>query len=337
MPGESDGALGAALSRLRSSLGPFVEEAVGEAERSGRIVKGDALRAAGLASDSGLQLGELPLDQLLRVMFLTWNAAFATRLNAAHRNATSGLRSIVDRVAAGAVLTPSERERAAERVALLLSAATTTGTGVEPRLDGDQSVRAEPSDARSAAVAVDGATAARSSGVDAEPRIAPETGLPPVRLPDTTRGTPADPPGSASRSRDPANQDDRPARIVCWMKPDEARVVLSAYIATASQEVTTSEGWIIAAEWNAPDSEAAQKYRAEVCMIRFGRSKERGKPKRLWIRREEAEAVLEAYRSRASVPFEHRTHGSGGCAQFHPDDAEETKKYLANVMLKRYS
>ena len=130
-----------------------------------------------------------------------------------------------------------------------------------------------------------------------------------------------------------AHAEDRAFKVVCWMKPEEAQVVAEAYATETSVRTTTGAGSEVEAVWYGPDHPDAITYRAGVCMLRHRRS---GDPRRMWIRREEALAVIEAYESAETVEYVHVQHGTGGRAVHHPDDAPEVRKYLANVMLTRF-
>ena len=130
-----------------------------------------------------------------------------------------------------------------------------------------------------------------------------------------------------------AGATDRAFKVVCWMKPEEAQVVAEAYATETSVRTTTGAGTEVEAVWYGPDHPDAITYRAGVCMLRHRRS---GDPRRMWIRREEALAVIEAYESAETVEYVHVQHGTGGRAVHHPDDAPEVRKYLANVMLTRF-
>lgn len=167
----------------------------------------------------------------------------------------------------------------------------------------------------------------------------PDRVLPPHLRPKPT--TTADPPAGGQTAKTAASKTvsgltaaaDRAFKVVCWMKPEEAEVVAQAYRTKQDARATTGIGTEVEAVWYGPDHPDAVKYRAGVCMLRHRRT---GDPRRIWIREEEALAVLAAYASAETVQYEHAQHGDGGQAVHYRDEAPEAKKYLANVMLTRF-
>lgn len=299
MAPEHDDALTASLGELRRLLAPVISTRIAAAEQAGHLVPGHASRSSGQDRLGHSAIIDWNLSALLRVMFLTWNAAFRDGFTPNDRSAVSLLRTVAERHERGASLAPAETVRAQAEVHRLL---TSLGSTFEPPASDLPRripvVHPEP---------VPDTSAAPTSDRDRSPQAAPAA----------TAGT------------------DRPFKIVCWLKPDEAQLVVDTYAAADDREITTAAGTIVRGRWYGPDHPEAIKYRAAVCMLRYGRSKER-EPKPFWLRREEAVATLEAYRSRTSVEFVHAQHGKGGRAVFHPDDAPEAQRYFANVMLVRF-
>jgi hypothetical protein len=291
--------LSTVLATLREALAPVIRDRIAAAERAGRLVSGDAHRAVGKDPIAAEPFDSWDLASLLRVMFLSWNAAFRDGFSPNDRSAVSTLRSVADRHARAATLSTTEIARALT-VASALIAALGAGPPVLP---------APPS--------------------PAGPRP-PTTAREPAATPAALPPEPTAPmPNSATDAAE------RSFRIVCWMKPEEAKLIADTYTKREDGEVTTSSETIVGARWYGPDHPDAIKYRAAVCMLRYGRSKAR-EPRQLWIREEEARAVLDAYSRRATVDYSHLKHGDGGRAIFHPDDSADVQRYLANVMLTRW-
>jgi hypothetical protein len=299
MAPEHGDALTASLGELRRLLAPVISTRIAAAEQAGHLVPGHASRSSGQDRLGQPAIVDWDLSALLRVMFLTWNAAFRDGFTPNDRSAVSLLRTVAERHERGASLTPAETVRAQAEVQRLL---TSLGSTFElPRSDVTRPAPAMQ----------------REPAQDTSDARTPARDRPPQAAPAATDGT------------------DRPFKIVCWLKPDEAQLVVDTYAAADDREITTAAGTIVRGRWYGPDHPDAIKYRAAVCMLRYGRSKER-EPKPFWLRREEAVATLEAYRSRTSVEFMHAQHGKGGRAVFHPDDAPEAQRYFANVMLVRF-
>ncbi len=129
----------------------------------------------------------------------------------------------------------------------------------------------------------------------------------------------------------PSNQ--RACNVLCGMKPEQAEVVAQTYATQADARATTGVGTEVDAVWFEPDHPDAVKYRAGVCILRHLRSSEAS---RMWIREDEALAVISACESAEIIECEYEEHGSGGSGVHHPDDAPEVRKCLANVMLTRF-
>jgi len=293
-----DDDLSVALTALRQVLAPLIRDRIAAAEHAGRLVAGDARRAAGRDPQSSQPVEDWDLPSLLRVMFLSWNAAFRDGFSPSDRSAVSTLRSIADRQTRGLPLSASETIRALDVTAGLLAALGAPAPVVP---------------ARSLQDAIPPATqSARTTPAATRPKDLTSTA--------TSPDTDADP---------------RPFRIVCWMKPEEAQLVADTYAKREAGEVITSSETIVGTRWYGSEHPDAIKFRAAACMLRYGRSKTR-EPKQLWIREEEAQAVLGAYSSRTTVDYEHLIHGHGGCAIFYPDDSPDVQRYLANVMLTRW-
>lgn len=127
---------------------------------------------------------------------------------------------------------------------------------------------------------------------------------------------------------------DRSRRIVMWMKREEAQLVADAYRLRRGATGRTAGDRVIEVIWFAEGDAEAERYRANVCLLRH-RGRDR-RPRALWIREEEAGAVLLAYDQRADVEFEHVKHGLGGRVDYHPDGCDLVQRYRANAMLSRY-
>ena len=124
-------------------------------------------------------------------------------------------------------------------------------------------------------------------------------------------------------------------RSVSWIRDYEAQVILNAYTSQQSQEFVNDAGSVIfRARFHAADSDEALKYRAgvEATRVRSTGAKVIG-----WIRREEAQAVVDATRERRDIEFEHRDYGKGGLVQYFPPDSTAAMKYRSSTRLLRKS
>lgn len=300
MTDPSESALAATLQALRVALAPTVEELVAEAARGGRLAEQDAHRFAGDPALRSRPISQWPLAPLLRLVFLAWNVAFGGSLDAGIRSAVSALRTTVDAVERGAPIGISERVKAEQQARLVIER-------VETRT-------APPAEGGSAAGSM--SNEMQDDAATRDRTIAPTT-------------------GSAESPRTVAPKADRPFKIICWLKHEEARILAEAHRLERDQETTTAKGMHVVAKWYGPAHEDAQRFRSDVCLLRFGRDKSRH-PKSHWIRPEEAEAVLAAYETHETVEFSPRGHGKGGQAVFHPDSSDDAQRYFANVMLTRF-
>lgn len=127
---------------------------------------------------------------------------------------------------------------------------------------------------------------------------------------------------------------DRAPRIVMWIRHEEAQLVADAYRLRRGATGRTAGDRVIEVVWYPEGDAEAERYRANVCLLRH-RGRDR-RPKAFWIREEEARAVLVAYDQRATIEFEHVRHGLGGRVDYHPDGSDLVEKYRANAMLSRY-
>jgi hypothetical protein len=339
MPTNSIEKVGTGLILLRDGLGPFVEREINTAIRSGRLSKGDVAKYANDTDLFDRRISEWDVAPLLRVMFSIWNDAFRELLGPSERSLVSELRTWRNRWAHQDRLTDDDADRILDSVERLLTA---VGAPEAKR------AKAIKEELRRERYAVSGLTAAEppsragpAGQAPSEPgEVAAEAAPRKVRkaakktatrtAKKTAKKTTAK---KAAPKKSTKAAADRAFKVVCWMKPEEAQVVADAYTAQKGSRVTTAAGTEVEAVWYGPDHPDAITYRAAVCMLRHRRS---GDPRRMWIREEEARAVLAAYQSAQTVEYEHEHNGNGGRAVHHPDDAPEVKKYLANVMLTRF-
>lgn len=339
MPTKSIEKVATGLMLLRDGLGPFVEREINTAVRSGRLAKGDVAKYANDMDLFDRRISDWDVSPLLRVMFSVWNDAFRELLGPSERSLVSELRTWRNRWAHQERLTDDDADRILDSVERLL-----TAVGA-PEATRAKAIKEELRRERYAADEPPPSVPVSSSAPPLEVGSAP---APAVRRPATKAvGVAAAPPAvkkTAKKAAKPtapakrtttskADSKDRAFKVVCWMKPEEAQVVAEAYATQQPVRMATGAGTEVEAVWHEPDHPDAVKYLAGVCMLRHRRS---GDPRRMWIRQEEALAVLAAYESAATVEYEHAQHGSGGRAVHHPDDAPEVGKYLANVMLTRY-
>ena len=349
MPTQSIEKVATGLMLLRDGLGPYVEREINNALRTGRLAKADFEKHANDPDLFDRRISDWDVSPLLRVMFAVWNDAFRDLLGPGERSLVSELRTWRNRWAHQDRLTDDDADRILDSVERLLTA---VGAGEAKRA---KAIKDELRKERYAAEAPVAPAAAPNPAPRVRVVLPPEASPAPAAVDPTpaphVAGGPAPAPkrpagrttakkatkragtkGAAERAAAGPSAD-RPFKVVCWMKPEEAEVVAQAYATQADARATTGAGTEVEAVWFGPDHPDAVKYRAGVCMLRHRRS---GDPRRMWIREEEVLAVLDAYESAETVEYQHVQHGSGGRAVHHPDDAPEVRKYLANVMLTRF-
>ena len=373
MPTRSIEKVGTGLMLLRDGLGPFAEREINNAVRSGRLAKADLAKHANEPDLYDRRISDWDVAPLLRVMFLVWNDAFRDLLGPSERSLVSELRTWRNRWAHQDRLTDDDADRILDSVERLLTAVGASeakrAKAIKEELRKERYAPATPVPAAPAPAA----PAEPEPAPTPKPRV--RVVLPPEAEEPAVAQTLAEPVPERRAAKRPAKRttvkkaaterpvakkatakkstakkatakkaatrkstasssaSDRAFKVVCWMKPEEAEVVAQAYATEANARATTGAGTEVEAVWYGPDHPDAIKYRAGVCMLRHRRS---GDPRRMWIREEEALAVLAAYESAETVEYEHSQHGSGGRAVHHPDDAPEVSKYLANVMLTRF-
>lgn len=373
MPTRSIEKIGTGLMLLRDGLGPFAEREINNAVRSGRLAKADLAKHANEPDLYDRRISDWDVAPLLRVMFLVWNDAFRDLLGPSERSLVSELRTWRNRWAHQDRLTDDDADRILDSVERLLTAVGASeakrAKAIKEELRKERYAPAAPAPATPAPAA----PAEPAPAPTPKPRVRvvmpPEAEDPPVvqtpaqpaperraakrptkrttakkaatERPVAKKATAKKSTAKKSTAKKAATRkstasssaSDRAFKVVCWMKPEEAEVVAQAYATETNARATTGAGTEVEAVWYGPDHPDAIKYRAGVCMLRHRRS---GDPRRMWIREEEALAVLAAYESAETVEYEHSQHGSGGRAVHHPDDAPEVSKYLANVMLTRF-
>lgn len=372
MPTRSIEKIGTGLMLLRDGLGPFAEREINNAVRSGRLAKADLAKHANEPDLYDRRISDWDVAPLLRVMFLVWNDAFRDLLGPSERSLVSELRTWRNRWAHQDRLTDDDADRILDSVERLLEAIGASeakrAKAIKEELRKERYAANPPAAAaRPAQTSASAPAAIPTAPHPASPpavveseQVAPERGAtkrkalrpsePSTRgrpervLPPHLRSEQVKSTGSAAKKATAkkatkasatasSSASDRAFKVVCWMKPEEAEAVAQAYATKANVRATTGAGTEVEAVWYGPDHPDAIKFRAGVCMLRHRRS---GDPRRMWIREEEALAVLAAYESAKTVEYEHAQHGSGGRAVHHPDDAPEVRKYLANVMLTRF-
>lgn len=367
MPTRSIEKIGTGLMLLRDGLGPFVEREINNAVRSGRLAKADLAKHANEPDLYDRRISDWDVAPLLRVMFLVWNDAFRDLLGPSERSLVSELRTWRNRWAHQDRLTDDDADRILDSVERLLEAIGASEAKRAKAIKEElRKERYAPAAAAASAPAEPAPTPTPKPRVRvvapaeaAEPSVAQKSAEPaPERRAAkrpakraTAKKSAAERPSAKKAATKQAttktvtkqavtrkataasSASERAFKVVCWMKPEEAEVVAEAYATKANVRATTGAGTEIEAVWYGPDHPDAVKFRAGVCMLRHRRS---GDPRRMWIREEEALAVLAAYESAKTVEYEHAQHGSGGRAVHYPDDAPEVRKYLANVMLTRF-
>lgn len=298
--------VGTGLGLLRDGLAPFVEREIYAAVRAGRLTADQVNARISEPVLRERRISEWDAAPLLRVTFELWNEAFRERLSPTERSLVAELRGWRNRWAHQEPIGDDDADRILDTIERLLGAIGASEAGRVNAIK--EQLRRE-----------------RYGGL-MEPAPPPAQNVEPRGLcpprPMPIVGWPAG---------DPAVE--RPFDIVCWMKPEEARVIVEAFASEADRRAVTSTGNEVEARWFAADDPDARRFRSQVCLVRHRRS---GLTKRFWIRREEAEAVLRAYAAAGDVEFGHAEHGIGGRAVFHADGTPLAQKFLANIMLVRY-
>jgi hypothetical protein len=124
-------------------------------------------------------------------------------------------------------------------------------------------------------------------------------------------------------------------RSVSWIRDYEAEVIVTSYNSQRTEEFVNDKGSVVfRAVFHSPDTAEAIKYRASVEAVRV---RSTGVKVIGWIRKEEAQAVIDANRIRQDVHFNHVTSGNGGLVQYFPPDSSPAMKYLSTTRLLRKS
>ena len=122
-------------------------------------------------------------------------------------------------------------------------------------------------------------------------------------------------------------------RTVSWIREYEADLILSSYTNQRGYNLKSDEGTVFfETEFYPPDSSEAIKFRAQVLAIRIRKS---GRRNVGWIRREEAQAVLDSYIAQQDVEFLHTQFGRGGLVQYFPSESPLVSKYRSQTRLLR--
>lgn len=122
-------------------------------------------------------------------------------------------------------------------------------------------------------------------------------------------------------------------RTVSWIRDYEAELILSSYTNQRGYVLKSDdENPIFETEFYPSDSPEALKFRAQVLAVRIRKS---GRRNVGWIRREEAQAVLDSYVAKDDVEFRHTQFGRGGLVQYFPAESPLVSKYRSQTRLLR--
>jgi hypothetical protein len=122
-------------------------------------------------------------------------------------------------------------------------------------------------------------------------------------------------------------------RNVAWVRPYEAQAVVEAINSKADVQKWDEHGALsLICHYVAPESPEAMKYHSSCQVVRV---RPRGPRVLGWIRREEAEAILEAVSLQESVTFEHSEYGSGGIAEYFDPEGPAALRYRSPTRLLR--
>lgn len=116
---------------------------------------------------------------------------------------------------------------------------------------------------------------------------------------------------------------------VGWIKAEEAQAVLESSKSEKKVEKLTQDGKMqFEVTWFPDSNREAQKYHSNTCLTRKS-------GKMMWIRAEEASAVLEALNRSKSIEFPHVKYGKGGLAEYFEISHPAATKYRSQVRLMR--
>lgn len=119
-------------------------------------------------------------------------------------------------------------------------------------------------------------------------------------------------------------------KTVGWIKLSEAQAIAATFEENVNQYCYDKDGQeILETIWHPDGDPLVKKYHSNCEVIR----KKSGK--RMWVRLEEAEAVIEANQLEKSVDFRHIDFGGGGIAEFFPSTHPAAKKFRSSVRLLR--
>jgi hypothetical protein len=122
-------------------------------------------------------------------------------------------------------------------------------------------------------------------------------------------------------------------RTVSWIREYEAKLILSSYTNQRGYTLKSDDDSpIFETEFYPTDSPEAKKFRAQVLAVRIRKS---GRRNVGWIRREEAQAVLDSYGAKDDVEFRHTQFGRGGLVQYFPAESPLVSKYRSQTRLLR--
>jgi hypothetical protein len=172
-------------------------------------------------------------------------------------------------------------------------------------------------------------------------KIGPDGSVSPVDEPNGSAPGPSQRTGDALGPVAPTPAQERESEFgdvpdgyhnVAWLRPHEAEAALTAYRQLTDAEIRHGGRVTGMARYHADSTQLARKFRANVLIERHS-----AKHTRIvcWVRRYEAEAVLEAARLGSTVPI----HGPGGedlgRVEYHRPDSELAVRFRSVTRLLR--
>lgn len=122
-------------------------------------------------------------------------------------------------------------------------------------------------------------------------------------------------------------------RTVSWIRQHEAELIASSYDNQRAFTLTGDDGSpVFETQFFALDSPEAIRFKAQVLGVRHRKNGTRNLG---WIRREEANAVLQAYDEQRSIDFLHTSFGRGGRVEFFGADSDAARTYRSQTRLLR--
>ncbi|SHN45084.1 AAA domain-containing protein [Cryptosporangium aurantiacum] len=122
-------------------------------------------------------------------------------------------------------------------------------------------------------------------------------------------------------------------RLAGWIRPDEAAAVLAAYEGERTTFVRSGGAKVGEARYYAEGTEEAQKFHANVALLRI---RANGQERLIrWVKQYEAEAIFRAFNARQDLIVRDADGRPAGKVEFFPPDSAEAKAYRSTTRLLR--